>query len=84
MAVEFDGYTAVKYYTTIPHVVTIQNMQYAFIVKANICLSWVKNEHVSIVLALHRKGRCCGGHQGQEYRLANEDDVRRWKQNGGR
>jgi hypothetical protein len=81
---EQDGYTAVKYYTTIPHIVTIQHMRYAFIVKANICLSWIKTEQVDVVLGLHRKGKCCGGHQGQEYRLANDDDVRRWERGGGR
>jgi hypothetical protein len=80
---EENGRTAVKYYTTIPHVVTVQKAEYLFTVRANICLAWILNEHVDIVLGLHRRGKCCGGSQQQEYRLANESDVRRWTNNGG-
>ena len=73
--------TAIAYYQTIPHVVKVKGNEYAFVVKANICLAWVKNEDALAVLALTKV--CCGGNKKTVYRYANESDVRRWTNGGG-
>lgn len=71
-----DGYTAIKYFQQIPQRVKIGTEVYDFSVKANICMAWVKNEHVNAVLEITRV--CCGGNKNHPYRLANETDIRRW------
>jgi hypothetical protein len=76
------GEVAIAYYQTIPHVVLVGNAEYAFAVRANICFSWVKSEHVPQLLGKSKS--CCGGSRHKIYRYANEDDVRRWTRGGGR
>ena len=73
------GQVGIKYYQTIPHVVVAKGIQYAFVVKFNICFCWVDIEAVEAVLNTHRKKKCCGGgSKPQEYFYANESDVRIW------
>ena len=74
---------AIKYFQTIPHAIRVRDYDYAFIVRANICMAWINSEHVDTVLAMKRR-KCCGNGGGAEYRYANESDVRRWICGGGR
>lgn len=74
--------TAVKYYQPRQKDVRVGEDLYRFFVKANIAMAWVKNEHVDQVLSV--RGGCCGQKKPGVFRLANEDDVRRWTNNGGR
>jgi hypothetical protein len=79
------GQVALKYYQ--PAQVLAQGTPtgagYAFAVRANISMSWVNPGDVGNLLA--RKAGCnCGGRKRQAFFYANEDDVRRWQNNGGR
>jgi len=80
--VEKDGQTAIDYYQTIPHVVEAHGHEYAFVVRADICMAWILNGDVDAILAVTKV--CCNNHPKRVYRLANEDDVRRWTNGGGR
>ena len=82
MATNENGEVAVAYWNTIPHVVSVMKHEYAFVVRANICLAWVQPEHVERLLAI--KKDCCGGSKKRAYRLENEDNTRRWTNGGGR
>jgi len=77
-----QGQVAIKFYQTLPRVVRVGGVDYAFVVRANICLAWINSEHVGIILAM--KHKCCGDSYNQAYFYANESDVRRWTNNGGR
>ena len=77
-----DGWIALKRYQTINKLVTVGDEDYLFFTKANICLAWVRPEHVGAVLNI--KKICCGGNKRPQFRYANETDVRRWSQGGGR
>lgn len=79
---DFNGNIAIKHYQTIPHTLKVNGYEYAFVVRANVCMAWVKETDVNIVLSITKT--CCGGNKKTIYRLANEDDVRRWTNNGGR
>jgi len=82
MVTNEDGWVALKRYQTINKLVTIGEMQYLFSTRANICIAWVRPEHVNQVLTL--KKVCCGGSKKPQFRYANESDVRRWEAGGGR
>lgn len=83
MITDANGNVALKYYQTIPHVVAISDQtSYAFAVRANICLAWVRPDHVEKML--NKTKVCCGGNRKKVYFLANENDVRRWTNGGGR
>ena len=82
MITNSDGYVALKRYTTINKIVTVEGEQYAFITRANICMAWIKSDHVNAVLAI--KKVCCGGNKRSQFRYANENDARRWSAGGGR
>lgn len=56
--------------------------QYIFVPRANISLAWIEPEDVPMVLTIKRKG-CCNKSQ-KEFQPANESDVRRWTNGGGR
>ena len=71
-----DGYTAIKYFQQIPQSVRVGGTTYNFEIKKQICMAWIKDEHVNTVLGLTRV--CCGGNKTHPYRLANETDIRRW------
>ena len=55
--------------------------KYAFVVRANISLAWIELGDIDFLI--RRMGGCCGGNQ-RMYRYANESDVRRWTNGGGR
>lgn len=57
---------------------------YVFVVKANISLAWINPDDVGSLLS--RKAGCnCGGSKKKPaFSYANESDVRRWSNNGGR
>jgi len=76
-----DGQVAIDYYQTIPHVVQVNRNEYAFVVRADICMAWIKEEDVNAILSVTKQ--CCGGNRNTVYRLANENDVRRWTNGGG-
>jgi len=78
MVTNEQGQVGLKYYQTIPHVISIRDREYAFVVKFNICFCWINFEDVSIVLETRRKKKCCGGTKPREYFYANESDVRIW------
>lgn len=71
-----DGYIAVKYLQTIPHTVSIQGMEYAFVVHHNVCLTWVMPEHLDKMLSVTKE--CCGGKKHPKYMLAHELDIQHW------
>jgi len=71
-----DGHTAIKYFQQVPQKVKVGGVVYYFSIKANICMAWIKDEHVDTVLSLTKT--CCGGHKNHPYRLANDSDIRRW------
>ena len=71
-----DGYTAIRYFQQVPQKVKIGTDEYQFSVKANLCMAWVKNEHVEQVLNITRV--CCGGHKNHPYRVASEQNVQAW------
>ena len=78
---------ALKFYqpqarVLVPANTTPTQTDYVFLCKANITLAWVKPEDVDNLLA--RKKTCCGGNQRPRFLHANEDDVRRWTNGGGR
>lgn len=76
-----NGQVALKHYQTVPHTLKVGDYEYAFVVRANICLCWIDDEDVNTVLALTKT--CCGGNKNTIYRYANESDVRRWTNGGG-
>ena len=80
MVVNGDN-TAIAFYQTIPHTIKANGHEYAFVVRANICMAWILNGDVPAVLALTKI--CCGGNKKTVYRYANESDVRRWTNGGG-
>jgi hypothetical protein len=71
-----DGYTAIRYFQEVPQRVKIGVDEYRFEVKANVCMAWVKDEHVKQVLEITRV--CCGGQRNHPYRVASEQNVRAW------
>ena len=78
--IERDGKVALKYYTQVGQTVKVGGETYKFDVKANICMCWVKKEHVDHVLNIVKT--CCGGNKTKPYRVANELDVKRWMGEG--
>ena len=79
-----SGRVAIRYVQTVPHTLRVRGEMYAFVVRANINLCWVKEEHVDTVLATKRRG-CCGNRsRRQGYSLADEIHIRRWTVGGGR
>lgn len=79
------GQVALKYYQ--PAQVLAQKTPtgagYAFAVRAGISMSWVNPDDAPNLL--QRKAGCnCGGKKRQAFFYANESDVRRWTNGGGR
>jgi len=72
-----QGQIAIRYYQTVPHVVSAGKTEYAFVVQHNICLAWINPEHVNTVLAM--KHRCCGDNYNQAYFICNDLNVKLWK-----
>jgi len=78
MITDANGWVAVKYLQQIPHVIEVHGNEYAFVVKFNINLTWIRPEDLDQVLAI--KKECCGGSKRPKYFLANALDVQRWTQ----
>lgn len=77
------GQVAMKYFQPHRKYVLLGNEhEYVFTVRANISLTWVEPEDVQRILNIRRS--CCGGKRNQQFFLANESDVRRWTNGGGR
>lgn len=76
------GQVAVKYYQQIPKQVKVMGTLYIFGIRAQISMAWINPEHVDSVLSI--RGGCCGAKKPGVFRLANEADVRRWTNGGGR
>ena len=62
---------------------TATGREYVFVVRANISLAWVAADDEERILNT-AVGSCCGGKKKYPFRLANESDVRRWSNGGGR
>lgn len=78
-----EGHTALKYYQSNPKYIMLgDGTEYVFSPRANISLAWVLDEHVDQLLT--KKKNCCGGSKKPMFFLANESDVRRWTNGGGR
>jgi len=77
-----QGWVALKRYQTINKLVTVGDVEYLFMTRANICMAWVRPEHVGQVLS--KKRICCGGNKRPMFLYANESDARRWTNGGGR
>jgi len=71
------GQVAIRYFQTVPRVVTVNKRNYAFVVQHNICLSWVYPEDVSAVLKI--VGGCCGNKNPGAYRICNALNVKLWQ-----
>ena len=71
---------AICYYQTIPHIIQVVDVTYAFSVKNNICLAYIQSEHVDKVLNMTKT--CCGNNKKKVYRRATEVDERRWEFGG--
>jgi len=75
-----EGNVAIFYYQTIPHVVGVgansDKHEYAFVVKNNYCLAWVRPEDVDRILAITKS--CCGGNRKPKYALATQYHVDIW------
>lgn len=80
------GQVALKYYQ--PAQVLAQQTPtgagYAFAVRANIAMSWVHPDDVENLLARRVGCNCGGSRKKQAFSYANESDVRRWTNGGGR
>lgn len=78
MVTDENGNIAVRYYQTLPHVVGIGNpkTEYAFVVRHNICLAYVRPEHKDQVLGITK--HCCGNNRKQVYFLADQKQVDIW------
>ena len=73
------GEIAVAYYQTIPHRMKVDGIVYGFDVRRNICMAWIKPEHLNAVLSTVKT--CCGGQRHNVYRLEHETHVRRFMEN---
>jgi len=82
MVTNEDGWVALRKYRTINQIVSVGGNEYAFANRANICLAWVRPEHVDQVLSMKRV--CCGGNKKPLFTYADEVSVRRWTNGGGR
>ncbi len=76
-----DGWVALKRYQTINKLITVGGKEYMFMTKHNICLAWVRPEHVGQVLAKMRV--CCNNKKTPMFTYSSETDTRR-HQFGGR
>ena len=72
-----NGEVAIKHYQTLPHVLGVSGIEYAFVVQHNICLAWIQPEDVDRVLSL--KKTCCGGSRKPKYISATQIQVEIWE-----
>lgn len=77
---------ALKYYqpTQVLVKATPSGKEYVFVPKANIALAFIDPDDVDHLLGRKAGCNCGGSKKGQAFYPANEDDVRRWNNGGGR
>lgn len=71
-----NGDVAMRYYQNTGKLVKVGSAEYLFRTLNNMCIAWVKPEHISGVVAIKRN--CCGNRVAQQFFLANEMQVRIW------
>ena len=71
-----DGLVAITYFQTVPQTVQVPGGAYFFGISRNICLAWVKPEHVDMILAMTKS--CCGGRVSRPFRLASLQQANIW------
>jgi hypothetical protein len=73
-----DGLVAMQHYNTNPRTVKIDRdrTMYSFIPKFNVSMAWIKEEHVSDLLAA--RGKMCCGKKGNLFYLASQINVNLW------
>jgi hypothetical protein len=77
-----DGSLAMKYYNPGKIMTRCNQYDYIFVTQAQICMTWVQEEHVGCIL--NKRGGCCGQKRPGVFSYANASDVRRWTNRGGR
>lgn len=78
------GQVALKYHQSVQKYIRLgDGSEYVFGVRANISMAWVEPEHVDIILKIKRSD-CSSCGNKPVFRYANETDVRRWTNGGGR
>lgn len=76
-----QGQVAIKYYQTRPHVLKVGGKEYAFVVRARLCMTWIDANHIDTVLQI--KKNCCGNNSRTVYSYATEQVVNIWTKGGG-
>lgn len=78
------GQIALKYLSPVPKFISANGGgEYIFSVRANISLAWIEPKDVNNILGI-KSGCNCGSGKKRVFVYANEDDVRRWTNGGGR
>jgi hypothetical protein len=77
-----SGEIGIRYLRQQQKLVSVHGRQYVFTVRANISFSWINPEDVDLILSM--LGGCCGQRKPGVFKLATEDDTRRWTNGGGR
>lgn len=78
MIVNAEGHVAIRRYRQTPKVIRVGANGYAFVVKYNVNLTWVRPEDVDAIIAMKERG-CCGKKRaGNIHGLANQIDVNVW------
>lgn len=77
---------ALKYYQPTQVIArgTPTGKEYVFVPKANIALAYVDPDDVPNLLGRKAGCNCGGSKKGQAFYEANESDIRRWENGGGR
>lgn len=84
METNASGQVALKYHQPVQKYVRLGNgHEYLFVVRANISLSWIDSTDVENILTIKRND-CSSCGNKPVFRYANENDVRRWTNGGGR
>lgn len=82
-AIRENGKVAMKLLRKQRILVRCSNGEYVFSMRANIALAWVDEQDVPCCMNVKRN--CCGpGRKKSLITFANESDVRRWTNGGGR
>jgi len=73
----------IKFYLAVQKYIKLPNgNEYVFIPRANISMTTIPESDVQTVL--DKKRSCCNKSSRPMFRRANDDDIRRWTNGGGR